>query len=217
MSLFDSLKKAASDAVKDAVKTTQSNANTAVNRAIRGAAQNLTDNISKKLENAANKKETFAFESLPKTVEEMKALPEATLVSPFATAALTVCALCVYAEDRENGKEMLNFLKGPQPLTPAECQFIQNRFMDGKKYIPYSYFDGAVADNDYTPLTPYTITVWDNPYSYNDDGYAVLHIKSGGADSMRQVKLRRKGDQWFLWEQFLLPDVRMPKSMNPWA
>jgi hypothetical protein len=42
-------------------------------------------------------------------------------------------------------------------------------------------------------------------------------MTSGGADSPRQIKLRRKGEQWFLWEQFLLPDIRKPESSNPWA
>jgi hypothetical protein len=61
--------------------------------------------------------ETFTFAALPESLAEMKALPEASLTSPFATAALTVCALCVYAADKSIGTEMLNFLRGPRPLS----------------------------------------------------------------------------------------------------
>ena len=78
----------------------------------------------------------------------MKALPEATLDTPFKTAALTVCALCAYAAAPEVGKEMLNFLKGPKPLSPMEISFINDRFRE-VKYVPFSYFKGAVPENDY--------------------------------------------------------------------
>ena len=40
-----------------------------------------------------------------------------------------------------------------------------------------------------------------------------------GADSARQIRLRTKPStgQWFLWEQFLLSDIRVPVSADPWA
>lgn len=160
---------------------------------------------------------TFTFSSLPQSADELKALPEAALDTPFKAAALTVCALCACAENRETGYEMLNFLKGPQSLTTFEKQFLNDRFMDGKTYVPRSYFAGAVPANDYKPDVPYTVTVSSNPYSYDTENYAVLYLPSGGADSARQVKLRKKGEQWFLWEQFLLSDIRKPKSEDPWA
>ncbi len=187
MSIFDSLKKTAVDAVNSAVS------------------------------NMSNKSETFTFEALPESVAEMKALPEASLDTPFKAAALTVCALCAYAAAPQIGTDMLNFLKGPQPLSVSEQQFLKDRFRDGKTYVPFSYFEGAVPENDYTPSQPFKVTVSTNAYSFSDQGYATLHIKSGGADSARQVKLRQKGNQWFLWEQFLLPDIRKPKSQDPWA
>ena len=41
-------------------------------------------------------------------------------------------------------------------------------------------------------------------------------VKSGGADSPRQVVLRSKPStgQWFLWDQFLLSGIRKPKSQD---
>ena len=63
MSIFDKLKKGAAEVAKT-------------------AAQSFT-----------NKSETFTFASLPESLAEMKALPEAELTSPYQTAALTLCAL----------------------------------------------------------------------------------------------------------------------------
>lgn len=209
MGLFDALKKAATDALGNAVSTTTrnvvSNVSNAANNAVKSAA--------------SEKKETksFVFNALPKTVEELKVLPEASLDNPYKAAALTVCALCVFPENREAAIEMLNFLKGPQPLSPSEINFIRDRFMDEKKYVPFSYFEGSSPENDYTPSVPFKITVFSNPYSFQEANYATLFIKSTGADSERMVKFRKKGDQWFLWEQFLLSDIRKPKSQDSWA
>lgn len=177
----------------------------------------LKDASNKAVKAATTKTETFTFSALPTNTQELKALPEASLDSPFKTAALTVCALCQYAVDPASGTEMLNFLKGPQPLVPREIQFLHDRFMDGKNYVPRSFFKGAVPSNDYTPSTPYTISVFTNPYSYDQEGYAKLWIRSGGADTERQVTLRKKGEQWFLWDQLLLADIRKPTSQDPWA
>ena len=164
----------------------------------------------------ANRSETFTFQSLPCSTEELKALPEASLSTPFAAAALTVCALCEYAKDPQKGIDMLNFLKGPQPLSTFEKQFLTDRFRD-KKYVPVSYFAGAVPQNNYEPSKPYRLTISDNPYSYQENGYAVLYLTSGGADNPRQIKLRQKGEQWFLWEQMILSDIRKPAAEDPWA
>ena len=192
MSIFDKLFNKAVNASADAVKN---------------AASNLV-----------NKKAQFTFAKLPESLEEFKALPEASLDDPYKTAALTVVALCVYAADKNIGIEILNFLKGPRPLSNLEIQFIDDRLRDGKTYVPFSYFKGAKPENDYSPDQPYTVTVESNAYSDANKGYMKLLIRSGGADTPREVQLRMKGDgQWLLWEQFLLPDIRKPKSSDPWA
>ncbi len=160
--------------------------------------------------------QTFVFSALPESLAELQALPEAALSTPFQTAALTVCALCAYAAVPQIGLEMLNFLKGPQPLSTMQTQFLRDRFMDGK-HIPFSYFEGAVPSNNYTPDQPFTVTVKTNPYSYQSEGYATVYIHSGGADSDRSVQLRQKGNQWFLWEQFLMVGIRTPAALDPWA
>ena len=68
------------------------------------------------------------------------------------------------------------------------------------------------------PSQPYTVTVSENPYSYQNEGYAKMFIRSGGADSPREVLLRKAKDgKWYLWEQFILVGIRQPESQNPWA
>ena len=160
-----------------------------------------------------------SFSKLPKTLEELQALPEASLDAPYKTAALTVAALCLWPENKEESKKMITFLSGPKEPTPYTWQFINDRFMDGVDYIPRSYFEGATPDNDYTPSQPLTITIYDDPYGHGDEGYCGLMLQSGGADSRRPIKLRNKPStgQWFLWEQFLLVQVRTPKKKDPWA
>ena len=87
-----------------------------------------------------------------------------------------------------------------------------------KDYVPRSYFEGATPENDYTPSLPLKITVSENPYSYENQGYAKLFVRSGGADGLREIVLREAKDgKWYLWEQFILSDIRQPESANPWA
>ncbi len=182
------------------------------------AANAAADAVKSAVSNAGNKKEEFIFAKLPESLSELQSLPEAKLDTPFKTAALTVIALCVYAADKNIGIEMLNWLKGPRPLSNVEISFIDDRLRDGKTYVPFSYFKGAKPENDYTPDNPYSITVESNAYSDANPGYMKLLIRSGGADTPREVQMRMKGDgQWLLWEQFLLPDIRKPKSQDPWA
>ena len=162
---------------------------------------------------------TFTFNQIPTSLAELQALPEASLNDPFKAAALTMLALCAYAKNAKAGIQMLNYLRGPRPMSPMEEQFIRDRFMDNGKYIPFSYFEGASPDNSYTPSQPFTIKISEFANSYTDDGYALLNLISSGADSPRQLKFRKKGStgEWFLWEQFVMVGIRTPKANDPWA
>ena len=112
---------------------------------------------------------------------------------------------------------MLNWLRGPRPLSPFDISFLNDRFRDGI-HVPFSYFQGATPENDYTPTQPFTLTIEAGPYADANPGYKKLHIASGGADNPREIVLRQKGDgQWLLWEQFLMVGIRQPKSADPWA
>ena len=160
---------------------------------------------------------TFTFAALPESLAQMQALPEAVLENPFQTAALTVLALCAYGADEAIGIEMLNWLKGPRPLSGYEISFLKDRFRNGTN-IPFSYFNGAVSESNYVPSLPYTITIEAGPYADAYSGYKKLHIRSGGADNPREIVLRQKGDgTWLLWDQFLMVGIRQAKSEDPWA
>ena len=167
--------------------------------------------------NGGNKSKKVVFEKLPANFEEFKALPEAVLADPFDTAALTVLAFCFYSENKDESLKMLDYLRGPRPLSVMDKQFIADRFRD-KDYVPRSYFEGATVANNYLPAEPYTVVVSDNPYSYQNETYATLYVRSGGADSLRSIQLRlAKDGKWYLWEQFILADIRQPECLNPWA
>ena len=203
MSFFDKLKQQAAQAARSAGSR---------------AAQNLGKAAKQAVSGMANKSYTVTLQQLPVNLAQLQAMPEASLKEPQNTAALTIAALCVYPIDKEASLEMLNYLQGPRGVTPYDKQFIQDRFRD-KDYVPRSYFEGATPNNNYEPSVPYTITLFENPYSRSQEGYLTLHVNSGGADSPRQIKLRLKPStgQWFLWEQFLLSDIRKPVSADPWA
>jgi hypothetical protein len=213
MGLFDNITKKITQSVTQGVTqgTTQK-----VNSLVSGASKSVGQATTGAVSGFGNKKETFTFQSIPANVQELQALPESTLKTPFQTAALTLIALCRYGEDRQATIDMLNFLKGPQPLNPREVQFFADRLV-GKEYKPFSFLTGATPSNNYAPSQPYTFTVFEDPHSYDNAGYARLDITSSGADSPRQITMRQKGDQWFLWEQFLLSDIRTPAAADPWA
>ena len=166
---------------------------------------------------AEAKIQSFTFAALPESLAQLQALPEAALNDPFKAAALSVCALCAYAADKTIGAEMLNWLRGPRPQTPHDISFLNDRFREGY-HIPFSYFAGAIPANDYTPSQPYCLTIEAGPYADANPGYKKLHIRSGGADSPREIVLRQTAEgKWCLWDQFLLVGIRQPKSENPWA
>ena len=158
------------------------------------------------------------FSALPRRLSELQALPQAALREPWDTAALFLAAMDAYAEDRNAALEMVDFLRGPRPLSPMDKQFLQDRMRDGA-YVPRSFFRGASPQNNYTPDAPLTLVFEETPYTWANEGYCQLWIRSGGADSPRSVQLRRKPStgQWFLWEQMLLAQIRVPAAEDPWA
>ena len=175
-----------------------------------------------------NQRVTAVIQTLPQSVAEMQSLPQASLASPYGTAALTVAALCAYEQNPQAAADMLGFLRGPRPLTPHDLQFMRDR-LRGKGYKTFSFFEGSSPQNNYTPARPYRVTVFDNPYSWvSEDSsqssvgpvqYARLLIQSSGADNPRPITLRYKPstNQWFLWEHQLLADIRASAAADNWA
>ena len=196
MGLFDSITRSAGNALGNA------------------AANAVTGAVNE----AQRKRETFTFTTIPRSVADLKALPESDLSTPFKTCALTMLVLLNYADDVNATIEMLNFLKGPEPMNAYQIQFLKDRLV-GKEYVVRSFFEGSSPQNNYIPTEPLKITVFDNPYSYPEAGWATLHMNSTGADSPRQIKCRLKPstNQWFLVENLALSDIRTPVAADPWA
>jgi len=175
-----------------------------------------------------NKRATITFQALPQSVAELQALPQASLASPYGTAALAIAAMCAYESNPQTVADMLNFLRGPRPLTPHDLQFMRDR-LRGKGYKTFSFFEGSSPQNDYVPTQPYRVTVFDNPHSWvSEDSsqsstgsvqYARLLLQSSGADNPRWITMRLKPstNQWFLWEHQLLADIRMSSAADNWA
>ncbi len=165
---------------------------------------------------------SFVFPALPQNKAEMLGLPGVSLHNPYAVAAMAVAAFCRFPENPDAAIEMVNVLKGPQPLSNSDRNFIRDRFSDGKIYVPRSYFEGAVPANDYKPDEPFTIQIEESAHSRDnfDQGYLTVYLRSGGADNPRPITLRHKPstDEWFLWNFVgILADIRIPVSADPWA
>ena len=91
-----------------------------------------------------------------------------------------------------------------QPLSNMLKQQIEDRMEQNDKasYIGLSYFNGSNNFNNYEPDKSYSIEVTEGPSSYVNEGYAILYLKSGGADSKRPITLRKKKDgNWVLWSE----------------
>lgn len=210
MSLFDIIKNAVTG-----------NANTAINRAANTAINNAANNATNAVRNAAsNTSRSISLPSLPKNVGELRAMPGADLKDPYTVLALFIAALAEYPNNKQATIEMINFLKGPEPIANRDIQLFDDHM--SKPYIVRSYFVGARPENDYTATQPYTVVVSENPYSRDqfEQGYLTLYVQSGGADSPRPVQLRTKKStgEWFIWTQnSVIMDIRIPVSQDKWA
>ena len=91
----------------------------------------LFDSIKQPSANSGgNRTEEIVFDRLPETLEEFKAMPQAALSTPFQTAAMTVLAFCFYPQNPQLSLDMVNYLRGPRPLSGYDQSFIKDRFRD---------------------------------------------------------------------------------------
>lgn len=213
MGFLDSILNHAENSISSAVT---SGSRKVMNNALKGADKLANQAIN----NIKQKKETFTFDRIPETVDELKALPQANLQNPFGVVALVILAMNNFNKDLDKCKEMLTFLKGPGTLMNQEISRMNDQ-LKGKDYLMRSYFEGTTPENNYKPTEPYKITVFDHPNSYDNekDGYVTLWVKSSGSDSDRQVRLRKKQStgEWFLNEEYLTPGIKTPQEADPWA
>ena len=161
---------------------------------------------------------TITFDKLPANLDELQAMPQASLNEPEYTAALFLAVMMHYPVNKDETYEMLEFLKGPYGLSTFEKQFLADRMADGQEYVVRSFFNGTSPENDYTPTMPYTVET-ERGFDQEIDGRMKIFISSSGADSKRHILLRHKpsANQWFIEDQMLLAMIRAPKSSDPWA
>lgn len=156
--------------------------------------------------------------TMPSNMDEFRAMAQMDLTRPENTCAMFICALNLFVANKSVGVEAINILKGPVPLNAHEIHFISDRLRD-KAYLPMVYFEGAKPENNYTPTSPYTLAFLPDPRPQDcESGFIRLYLKTAGADSPRFIKLRQKGQEWFLWDYpgFLM-GVRKPAKEDPWA
>jgi len=143
------------------------------------------------------RKLTFSY--MPSDTDELRAID---LSDEYAAACAILFALAEYEHDPEESLRMFAYVRGPEEVSAYDESFIKNQF-DQYPYVIRSYFEGASPENGYSvdPDSPVTLTVSENPYSRDEDGYVKLFFRSSGADSERPVTLRYKAstDQWFLF------------------
>lgn len=204
MALLDNL-------LNQATRALKSKAVQEINSATNKASEKLSAALSEK-------REKFTFQTLPQSLEELKALKEAKLQTPYETAALAIVALCLFEKNQEASFECIEFLNGPNDVNAYTRQFISEH-LKNKKYLPLSFFAGATPKNGYTPSAPYEITVFSNSYSFQEENWATIYVVSGGADNPRSIKLRKKPStgEWFINEMQIFTDIRVPEEQDPWA
>ncbi len=174
------------------------------------------------VEAVTNNTTEVRIDTIPASLEELKKLSICDLTVPANVVAMTIIAYNVYTVDKEAGKEIYNFLKGPSPLSAQDISFLNDRVMANGEYLPRSYFEGATPENNYTPNEPGVIKVSLGAHSKDqyDQGYLTLFVHSGGADNDRPVTLRKKAStgEWFIFQDAgLYMGIRPAKEANPWA
>lgn len=153
----------------------------------------------------------ITVDKLPKTLEELRKMSVYDRSKKENIVVMTILAFCIYNDDPDICVEILNDLRGERKLLETDKQFIKERFAD-KKYLIYSYFEGAKPENNYKPKPPYRIKI--NEGDCFEKNHANIYVYSEGADAPRLVKLINdvEKNEWYLWEQYLLSDIRLPKS-----
>ena len=186
----------------------------------------LFDSLKAKAKNVAesitNSTESITIETIPASLDELKKLSICDLTVPANVVAMTIIAYNVYTVDKEAGKEIYDFLRGPSPLSAQDISFLNDRVMANGEYLPRSYFEGATPDNNYTPNEPGVIKVKLGAHSKDqyDQGYLTLYVHSGGGDNDRPVTLRKKEStgEWFIFQDAgIYMSIRPAKEANPWA
>ena len=164
---------------------------------------------------------TLTFSSMDVNLEILE--KHFDLTDEYQAACAIIFTLAKYETDKEEALKMLDYVMGPETHSKFDEDFLKNQF-EQYPYVIRSYFDGSTPDNNY--LADYkegsvTLKVTENIYSRSEENYVNLFFTSGGADSARSVKLRKKEStgQWFLFSDTykgLCSGIRQPAADDKW-
>lgn len=152
---------------------------------------------------------------LPVNIE---AYGEIDITDEYKTAAAAVMALAVYETDPDTSVNALGYLMGPAGISVHDKNFVGTQFKECP-CVARSYFEGAVPENNYTPVK-YSLTITENSHSRDTENFVVLYVSCGGADSPRNITLRKQLSTgcWYVYSfGGLLAGVKTPASEDPWA
>lgn len=152
------------------------------------------------------------FDKLIKDVVEFDSYDR---TNPYVVCGLVVHTICNY-DNKDMFYDMLSYLMGPkQDINPIFKQRINDRMIQGDKYkyIGKGYFKNTSSSNGYELPDTLIVDVVESSSQAVEDGYLRLDLVHSGADSKRQIMLRKaKDNNWYLWSDSvinLLVDVRV--------
>ena len=180
------------------------------------------------------KKITYTFNALPRNIEELKTLEvndREYFKSPHFVTALFICCLNRLPDNSTDTWEMINYLR-THTATVGEDNIMKMFNDDIQNIVQHlldpddngfpsvnglrSYFAGSSPDNQYTPTTPYQVTIVEKSDVYTTkDGnlYAKLYVESSGRDYLGEpLRLRKvEGHDWLVYSG----ETGFTKKMKP--
>lgn len=163
---------------------------------------------------------TYSFNALPRNIEELKTLEvnnREYFSSPHFVTALFICCLNRITDNSADAWNMINYLR-THTATVGENNILKVSNVDMQNMVQNlldkdsngypvsnglrSYFAGSSPDNQYTPTTPYKVTIVEQSDMYTtEDGIlcAKLYVQSSGSDNLiGPLKLRKIEDHGWL-------------------
>lgn len=160
---------------------------------------------------------TFTFSRMLVSVDDLRQLD---ITDEYQSVCAIVFTLARFEDDRDASKQMLEYINGPEDVSDFDIDFMKNQ-IEQYPYVMRSYFDNTSPEENYE-VKEVSITIKENLYSRNEEGYVKLWLHSSGADSERSVMLRKKEStgEWFLFSDTykgLMAGIRIPASADKWS
>ncbi len=162
----------------------------------------------------------IVFHELPTEWEIFTNLADSFMNIPEKVAALFIMVLRIYAVDKELGLKMVSYLRHEEELSESEISMTLDAPLRQASYLPLAYLKGSTPQNNYSPSTPYVITVKESREKSKSRKQKTLYIGCPGDGTYRPVTLfkikKRKaknknllGDPWFIsdYTSLMLPVV----------